>query len=134
MHFHKHITNKRFIMNLDQISFVLKIETLASKLFKMKNNDFKIFHSKKICAQQNIFQTIKTFLIMGEISLLTFQILVIIFYFLFCIISNSNISSFLLDYLTLKNKSNHLKYTCFLRSLRINLSFFWNLNKLRQKK
>lgn len=55
-------------MNLDQISFVLKTETLAFQLFKMKNNDFKVFNSKKICAQQNIFQTIKTFLIMGEIS------------------------------------------------------------------
>lgn len=134
MHFHKHITNKRFIMNLDQISFVLKIETLAFQLFKMKNNDFKVFNSKKICAQQNIFQTIKTFLIMGEISLLTFQILVIIFYFFFALSQIVTYPPFSLDYSTLKNKSNHLRYTCFLRSLRINFSFFWNLNKLRQKK
>lgn len=133
MHFHKHITNKRFIMNLDQISFVLKIETLASKLLKMKNNDFKVFYSKKICAQQNIFQTIKTFLIMGEISLLTFQILVIYIY-IFALSQIVTYPPFSLDYSTLKNKSNHLRYTCFLRFLRINFSFFWNLNKLRQKK
>ena len=63
------------------------MKNLYTNSLKQTNNkskdNFKVFHSKKICAQKKCFkefQTIKVFLIIREIPLQTYLVLVIILF------------------------------------------------------